>query len=112
MRSRCRGSATPDALILAKANLQELAMGGATESSLGGQTRNPFDLTRTPGGSSGDTAAAVAAGFGLVGTGSDTGQSSCSPASTGGRGTQRPPACSARLPLSSLTEREHEGAAA
>jgi amidase len=69
------------ALILAKANLQELAMGGTTVSSLGGQTRNPYDLTRTPGGSSGGTAAAVAAGFGLVGTGSDTGQSIRSPAS-------------------------------
>ncbi len=69
------------ALILAKANLQELAMGGTTVSSLGGQTRNPYDLTRTPGGSSGGTATAVAAGFGLVGTGSDTGQSIRSPAS-------------------------------
>jgi Asp-tRNA(Asn)/Glu-tRNA(Gln) amidotransferase A subunit family amidase len=69
------------ALILAKANLQELAMGGTTVSSLGGQTRNPYDLTRTPGGSSGGTAAAIAAGFGLAGTGSDTGQSIRSPAS-------------------------------
>jgi amidase len=69
------------ALILAKANLQELAMGGTTVSSVGGQTRNPYDLTRTPGGSSGGTAAAIAAGFGLAGTGSDTGQSIRSPAS-------------------------------
>jgi amidase len=69
------------ALILAKANLQELAMGGTTVSSLGGQTRNPYDLTRTPGGSSGGTGAAIAAGFGLAGTGSDTGQSIRSPAS-------------------------------
>jgi amidase len=69
------------ALILAKANLQELAMGGNTVSSLGGQTRNPYDLTRTPGGSSGGTGAAVAAGLALVGTGSDTGQSIRSPAS-------------------------------
>ncbi len=69
------------ALILAKANLQELAMGGHTVSSLGGQTRNPYDLTRTPGGSSGGTGAAIAAGFALVGTGSDTGQSIRSPAS-------------------------------
>lgn len=69
------------ALILAKANLTELAMGGTTVSSLGGQTRNPYDLTRTPGGSSGGTGAAIAAGFALVGTGSDTGQSIRSPAS-------------------------------
>ena len=45
------------ALILAKANLQELARGGLSASSLGGQVRNPYDLTRTPGGSSGGTGA-------------------------------------------------------
>jgi len=69
------------ALILAKANLTELAMGGTTISSLGGQTRNPYDVLRTPGGSSGGTAAAIAASFGIIGTGSDTGQSIRSPAS-------------------------------
>jgi Asp-tRNA(Asn)/Glu-tRNA(Gln) amidotransferase A subunit family amidase len=69
------------ALILAKANLTELARGGTTVSSLGGQTRNPYDLTRTPGGSSGGTGAAIAASFGIIGTGSDTGQSIRSPAS-------------------------------
>jgi len=69
------------ALILAKANLTELALGGTTLSSLGGQTRNPYDLTRTPGGSSGGTGAAIAASFGIIGTGSDTGQSIRSPAS-------------------------------
>lgn len=69
------------AIILAKANLTEFAMGGTTVSSLGGQTRNPYDLFRTPGGSSGGTGAAIAANLGLVGTGSDTGQSTRSPAS-------------------------------
>ena len=69
------------ALILAKSNLTELARGGTTISSLGGQTRNPYDLSRTPGGSSGGTGAAIAADFGLLGTGSDTGQSIRSPAS-------------------------------
>jgi Asp-tRNA(Asn)/Glu-tRNA(Gln) amidotransferase A subunit family amidase len=69
------------ALIFAKANLTELAMGGTTISSLGGQTRNPYDVLRTPGGSSGGTAAAIAANFGIIGTGSDTGQSIRSPAS-------------------------------
>ena len=69
------------ALILAKANMTELALGGSSASSLGGQTRNPYDLTRTPGGSSGGTGAAVAASFGVIGTGSDTGQSIRSPAS-------------------------------
>ena len=69
------------AVILAKANLTEFAMGGTTVSSLGGQTRNPYDLSRTPGGSSGGTGAAIAANLGLVGAASDTGQSTRSPAS-------------------------------
>ena len=68
-------------VILAKANLTELALVGTTASSLGGQTRNPYDLTRTPGGSSGGTGAAIAANFGMLGTGSDTGQSTRSPSS-------------------------------
>src|ERR1700686_3450824 len=69
------------ALILAKANLQEFARGGMSISSLGGQVRNPYDLSRTPGGSSGGTGAAIAANFAVLGTGSDTGQSVRSPAS-------------------------------
>ena len=69
------------AIVVAKANLMELAWSGTTVSSLGGQTRNPYDLTRTPGGSSGGTAAAIAASFGVIGTGSDTGQSIRSPSS-------------------------------
>jgi Asp-tRNA(Asn)/Glu-tRNA(Gln) amidotransferase A subunit family amidase len=69
------------ALILAKANLQEFARGGVSISSLGGQVLNPYDLTRTPGGSSGGTGAALAANFAVLGTGSDTGQSIRSPAS-------------------------------
>jgi amidase len=69
------------AIIVAKANLHELARAGTTVSSLGGQTKNPYDLTRTPGGSSGGTGAAIAANFGVLGTGSDTGQSVRSPSS-------------------------------
>jgi len=69
------------ALILGKANLQEFARGGMSKSSLGGQVLNPYDLTRTPGGSSGGTGAAVAANLALAGTGSDTGQSIRSPSS-------------------------------
>jgi amidase len=69
------------ALILAKANLQEFARGGMSISSVGGQVLNPYDLTRTPGGSSGGTGASVAANLALAGTGSDTGQSIRSPAS-------------------------------
>ncbi|KAI1835434.1 hypothetical protein DTO027I6_2815 [Penicillium roqueforti] len=72
------------AIILAKANLHEFALQGITRSSLGGQTLNPHDKTRTPGGSSGGTAAALAAGFGLVGCGTDTMNSLRSPASACG----------------------------
>jgi Asp-tRNA(Asn)/Glu-tRNA(Gln) amidotransferase A subunit family amidase len=69
------------AIILAKANLQEFARGGNSLSSLGGQVLNPYDLTRTPGGSSGGTGAGIASNFAVLGTGSDTGQSVRSPAS-------------------------------
>lgn len=72
---------TAGALILAKANLQEFARGGMSISGLGGQVLNPYDLSRTPGGSSGGTGAAIAANFAVLGTGSDTGQSIRSPAS-------------------------------
>ena len=60
------------AVIIAKANMEELAMGITTIGSLGGQTRNPYDPRRNPGGSSGGTGAAIAAGFATVGMGSDT----------------------------------------
>ncbi|MCC7123788.1 MAG: amidase [Acidobacteria bacterium] len=60
------------AVILGKTNLHELAAGIITISSMGGQTRNPYDPARTPGGSSGGTAAAVAAGFAVGGLASDT----------------------------------------
>ena len=69
------------AIVIGKTNLTELARAGTTVSSLGGQTRNPYDLTRTAGGSSGGTGAAIAANFAVLGTGSDTGQSIRSPAS-------------------------------
>jgi Asp-tRNA(Asn)/Glu-tRNA(Gln) amidotransferase A subunit family amidase len=69
------------ALILAKANQGELARSPISFSKLGGQVRNPYDLTRNPGGSSGGTGSAIAAQLGLLGTGSDTGQSIRSPAS-------------------------------
>ena len=60
------------AIILGKTNMHELARGITTIASLGGQTRNPYDLERNPGGSSGGTGAAVAASFGAFGMGSDT----------------------------------------
>jgi Asp-tRNA(Asn)/Glu-tRNA(Gln) amidotransferase A subunit family amidase len=69
------------AIILAKTNLHEFAIWGETNSSILGQTLNPYDLTRTPGGSSGGTGAAIAANFGIIGVGTDTINSVRSPAS-------------------------------
>ncbi len=60
------------AIILAKSNMHELAAGITTISSVGGQTRNPYDPSRNPGGSSGGTGAAIAASFAAIGWGSDT----------------------------------------
>jgi Asp-tRNA(Asn)/Glu-tRNA(Gln) amidotransferase A subunit family amidase len=60
------------AVIVGKSNLHELAAGITSVSSLGGQTRNPYDPRRCPGGSSGGTGAAIAASFAVVGWGSDT----------------------------------------
>jgi len=69
------------AIILAKVNLHEFAVWGETVSSILGQTLNPYDLTRTPGGSSGGTGAGLAANFALAGIGTDTVNSIRSPAS-------------------------------
>jgi amidase len=71
------------AIILAKVNLSEFASGGP-QSSLGGQTLNPHDLTRTPAGSSGGTGAAIAADFATLGMGSDTGGSIRGPSTVNG----------------------------
>jgi amidase len=69
------------AIILGKTNLHELALIGLTNSTLGGQTKNPYDVTKTPGGSSGGTGVAVTASFAAAGTGTDTVNSNRSPAS-------------------------------
>ncbi len=71
------------AIILAKVNLSEFASGGA-HSSLGGQTLNPHDLTRTPSGSSGGTGVAVAAAYAPLGLGTDTGGSIRGPSTSNG----------------------------
>lgn len=78
------------AIILGKANLHELALEGISVSSLGGQTINPYDSTRTPGGSSGGTGASVSASFCVFGTGTDTVNSLRSPASANSLCSIRP----------------------
>ena len=96
------------AVILGKTNMHELAAGITTTGSRFGQTRNPYDLDRNPGGSSGGTGAAVAANFAAGGMGSDTCGSIRNPAShnnlVGLRGTQGLSSRAGIVPLSSTQD--------
>jgi len=85
------------AIVLGKTNTPELTMGGGTENPIHGRTNNPYDVSRSPAGSSGGAAAIVAAGGSALDLGSDTGGSVRDPAHVCGVAALKPTA--GRVPL-------------
>src|SRR5207237_1538203 len=81
------------AVLVGKLNMDEIAVGSSTENSAYGPTRNPWDLERTPGGSSGGSAAATVARFVSGAVGTDTGGSIRQPAALVATRAISPPAC-------------------
>lgn len=95
---------TAGAILLGKTNCPRGGSGGDTDNELHGRTQNPYDPTRSPGGSSGGEAAAIAAGMSPCGIGSDSGGSLRMPAHFCGIATLKPTA--GRIPLTGILDEQ------
>ena len=104
MRPSLRGCGRPGAILLGKTNCPRGGSGGVTDNELHGRTLNPYDARRSPGGSSGGEAAAIAAGMSACGLGSDSGGSLRMPAHFCGIATLKPTA--GRIPLTGVLDED------